>query len=95
MARTIGLDIAGVDVVAEDISRPLHEQGGAVVEVNAGPSWRRLLRPWGGAACDRVAALHRAPRPAVRLDRAGGRQVQRFKEHGGWPALAFVSLDPA
>ena len=36
-ARAVGLDVAGVDVVAEDISRPLGEQGGGVVEVNAGP----------------------------------------------------------
>ena len=44
-ARTVGLDIAGVDVVAEDISRPLHDQGGAVVEVNAGPGLLMHLRP--------------------------------------------------
>ena len=36
-ARVVGLDIAGVDLVAEDISRPLDEQRGAIVEVNAGP----------------------------------------------------------
>lgn len=44
-ARVVGLDIAGVDVVAEDISRPLHAQGGAVVEVNAGPGLLMHLRP--------------------------------------------------
>ncbi len=44
-ARVVGLDIAGVDVVAEDISRPLHEQGGAVVEVNAGPGLLMHLKP--------------------------------------------------
>ena len=43
--RTVGLDIAGVDVVAEDIRKPLHEQGGAVVEVNAGPGLLMHLRP--------------------------------------------------
>jgi len=37
-ARTVGLDIAGLDVLAEDISAPLMAQRGAVVEVNAGPS---------------------------------------------------------
>jgi cyanophycin synthetase len=36
-ARIVGLDIAGIDLVAEDISKPLAEQGGAIVEVNAGP----------------------------------------------------------
>lgn len=44
-ARVIGLDIAGVDLVAEDISRPLNEQGGAVVEVNAGPGLLMHLKP--------------------------------------------------
>jgi cyanophycin synthetase len=37
-ARIVGLDIAGVDLVCEDISRPLAEQRGAIVEVNAGPA---------------------------------------------------------
>jgi cyanophycin synthetase len=36
-ARIVGLDIAGVDLVAEDISKPLIGQRGAIVEVNAGP----------------------------------------------------------
>ena len=36
-AAVIGLNVAGVDVVAMDISRPLDEQGGVVVEVNAAP----------------------------------------------------------
>ena len=41
----IGLDIAGIDVVALDISRPLEEQGGVVVEVNAAPGLRMHLDP--------------------------------------------------
>lgn len=44
-ARVVGLDIAGVDVVAEDISRPLEEQRGAIVEVNAGPGLLMHLKP--------------------------------------------------
>jgi cyanophycin synthetase len=36
-ARVVGLDIAGIDLVCEDVSRPLDEQGGAVVEIKAGP----------------------------------------------------------
>jgi cyanophycin synthetase len=44
-AKVVGLDIAGVDIVAEDISRPLEEQGGAIVEVNAGPGLLMHLRP--------------------------------------------------
>ncbi len=49
-ARVIGLDIAGIDLVAQDISRPLHEQGAAVVEVNAGPSLLMHLKPASGQA---------------------------------------------
>lgn len=44
-ARVIGLDITGIDLVVKDISRPLAEQGGAVVEVNAGPSLTPHLKP--------------------------------------------------
>jgi cyanophycin synthetase len=44
-ARIVGLDIAGVDLVARDISRPLAEQGGAIVEVNAGPGLLMHIKP--------------------------------------------------
>lgn len=44
-ARVVGLDIAGIDLVAEDISRPLTQQGGAIVEVNAGPGLLMHLKP--------------------------------------------------
>ncbi|MBV8603764.1 MAG: cyanophycin synthetase [Pelomonas sp.] len=46
--RTIGLDIAGVDLVTTDIARPLAETGGAIVEVNAGPGLLMHLKPAGG-----------------------------------------------
>ncbi len=44
-ARVVGLDIAGIDLVCEDISKPLHKQGGAIVEVNAGPGLLMHLKP--------------------------------------------------
>jgi cyanophycin synthetase len=44
-ARTVGLDIAGIDLVAERIDRPLAEQGGAIVEINAGPGLLMHLKP--------------------------------------------------
>lgn len=44
-ARIVGLDIAGIDVVCEDIARPLEEQRGVVVEVNAAPGLRMHLEP--------------------------------------------------
>ena len=47
-ARIVGLDIAGIDLVVEDISRPLEEQGGAIVEVNAGPGLLMHLKPASG-----------------------------------------------
>lgn len=43
--RTVGLDIAGVDLVAQDIARPLAGQAAAVVEVNAGPGLLAHLKP--------------------------------------------------
>src|SRR5690606_15158320 len=47
-ARIVGLDIAGVDLVAEDISQPLAGQRGAIVEVNAGPGLLMHLKPASG-----------------------------------------------
>jgi cyanophycin synthetase len=44
-ARIVGLDIAGVDLVVDDISKPLSAQGGAIVEVNAGPGLLMHLKP--------------------------------------------------
>lgn len=43
--QTVGLDIAGLDLVAGDIGVPLHEQGGAVIEVNASPGLLPHLKP--------------------------------------------------
>lgn len=44
-ARMIGLDICGVDVVAESVQYPLEDQNGGVVEVNAAPGLRMHLNP--------------------------------------------------
>jgi cyanophycin synthetase len=44
-ARVVGLDIAGIDLVTRDISRPLAETGGSIVEVNAGPGLMMHLTP--------------------------------------------------
>jgi cyanophycin synthetase len=44
-AKVVGLDIAGIDVVVEDVTRPLEEQGGMFVEVNAGPGLAPHLNP--------------------------------------------------
>ena len=49
-ARIVGLDIAGVDLVCEDISQPLAEQRGAIVEVNAGPGLLMHIKPASGEA---------------------------------------------
>jgi len=48
-ARVVGLEIAGVDLVAQDISKPLEEQGAAIVEVNAGPGLLMHLKPASGS----------------------------------------------
>lgn len=47
-ARVVGLDIAGIDLVVEDVSQPLGPQGGAIVEVNAGPGLLMHLKPASG-----------------------------------------------
>ncbi len=45
IARIIGLDICGVDIMADTLETPLTENGGAVLEVNAAPGFRMHLEP--------------------------------------------------
>lgn len=48
ISKIIDLDICGIDVMTSDISKPLSETGGAVLEVNAGPGFRMHLAPTTG-----------------------------------------------
>jgi cyanophycin synthetase len=45
VAKIIGLDIAGIDIVTSDISKPLDETNGVIVEVNAAPGFRMHAAP--------------------------------------------------
>ncbi len=45
ISRIVGLDICGIDFLTRDISRPISDVGGAVIEVNAGPGFRMHLAP--------------------------------------------------
>lgn len=45
IARIIGLDVAGIDVIAPNVSEPLRETGGGIIEVNAAPGFRMHLAP--------------------------------------------------
>ncbi len=48
ISKIIDLDICGIDVMTSDITKPLSETGGAVLEVNAGPGFRMHLAPTSG-----------------------------------------------
>jgi cyanophycin synthetase len=45
IAKIIGLDICGVDVMAMDLKTPVSENGGAILEVNAAPGFRMHIDP--------------------------------------------------
>jgi cyanophycin synthetase len=47
-ARVVGLDVAGIDFLAPDITLPVRETGGAIVEVNAAPGFRMHSHPTEG-----------------------------------------------
>ncbi|HSL67113.1 MAG TPA: cyanophycin synthetase, partial [Actinomycetota bacterium] len=47
-ARVVGLDVAGIDFLTPDISQPVRETGGAIVEVNAAPGFRMHTHPTEG-----------------------------------------------
>ncbi len=50
IAKIIGLDICGIDIMASDLKTPLFENGGAVLEVNAAPGFRMHVEPSEGIA---------------------------------------------
>lgn len=56
-AKTIGLDIAGIDVVTDDISKPMRQGNGAIIEVNAAPGIRMHLSPAKGVKRDVVSPI--------------------------------------
>lgn len=45
ISRIIGLDICGIDVMAENLTQPLQQTGGVILEVNAAPGFRMHLAP--------------------------------------------------
>ena len=59
--RVVGLDIAGVDIMATRIDQPLSVQHGGVVEINACPGLRMHLEPTVGGSRD--CLLYTSPSP--------------------------------
>lgn len=57
VARIVGLDVCGLDLILEDISEPLKGQKGGVIEVNAGPGIRMHHHPSKGSSRDVGAAI--------------------------------------
>jgi cyanophycin synthetase len=45
ISRIVGLDICGIDIMAQNLTEPLTENGGVVLEVNAAPGFRMHLAP--------------------------------------------------
>ena len=56
-AQTVGLHVCGVDIVCQSVQRPLEEQNGGVIEVNAAPGLRMHLRPSYGKSRNVGAAV--------------------------------------
>lgn len=56
-ARTIGLDVAGIDIICRDIGVPLDEQDGGIIEVNAAPGIRMHQYPSSGQPRDAGDAI--------------------------------------
>ncbi|MGB6241471.1 MAG: cyanophycin synthetase [Castellaniella sp.] len=56
-ARMVGLDVCGIDLVAQDVYRPLTPETGCIVEANAAPGLRMHLSPSYGTGRDVGAAM--------------------------------------
>ena len=59
-ARTIGLDVAGIDIICRDIAQPLRAQKGGIIEVNAAPGIRMHQYPSRGTPRDAGDAIAEA-----------------------------------
>lgn len=57
ITRIVGLDIAGIDIMAKTLERPLADVGGAVLEVNAAPGFRMHVAPAEGKPRDVAGAV--------------------------------------
>jgi len=77
IARIIGLDVCGIDVVAPNLSSPVQTKGGAVLEVNAAPGFRMHLEPTTGQSRN-VAA------PVIDM---------LFKDNGRIPVVAVTGTN--
>ncbi len=66
-ARAIGLEVAGIDIVADNIAKVITPQSGAVIEVNAAPGLRMHLYPTEGQSQNVAAAIldYMYPDPAM------------------------------
>ena len=79
--QLVGLDVAGVDVIAPCIDQPLEESGGAIVEINAAPGLRMHVspscgksRPVGEAIVDTLFAPGKSGRiPVVAVTGTNGK----------------------
>ncbi len=69
VAKIIGLDIAGIDVVTADISKPLRDTNGVIVEVNAAPGFRMHVAPSEGLPRNVASAVFDMLFPSPQLSR--------------------------
>jgi cyanophycin synthetase len=56
-AKVVGLDVAGIDLVTDDVTRSLESQRGVIIEVNAAPGLRMHLEPTVGTPRNVGAAI--------------------------------------
>ncbi len=57
IARIVGLDIAGIDLISPSVEHPIAEVGGGIVEVNAAPGFRMHTDPTEGTPRDAAGAV--------------------------------------
>ncbi|MBI1684129.1 cyanophycin synthetase [Caulobacter hibisci] len=104
-ALTVGLDVAGIDFIAPDITRSVRETGGGIVEVNAAPGFRMHLEPSEGQPRDVAKAViahlyppgSRSRIPIVAVTGTNGKSTvgrmaaRIFREHGKVVGLTNTS----
>ncbi len=57
LAKVMGLDVCGIDIMAKTLEKPLKKTGGVVLEVNAAPGFRMHLSPSSGEPINVAAPM--------------------------------------
>jgi len=93
IARIVGLDIAGLDIMSKTLERPIAEVGGAVLEINAAPGFRMHLAPYEGKSRDCAGAVIDMLFPAAKSEPESPNRATKIHRLGRIPIIGVTGTN--